>query len=155
MAIDKRQLRTTRDLNSKLNFQADHQRVALFGPTAAPITAPNTFVDVADDNGLVGDRLRPLTPMTMVRPANHLVPWVNGTTIDAFVLGKDGLSMHEDGAMQLSATNERHGVALFGGTIPADQIPLPVGQLIGNLEAALRDGMRAQNFQITNLDGVA
>lgn len=142
MALQNRNLKATRALPGVKDFQSTAQEPALMAAIAG---APYL------------EELTPLYFDAAATPPAWKV-WVTTQPIEAFLLGADGMSLGESGQFQAHATGEKIAVIIKGGTIPYDQIPdpttYPVAQTVDNLKAALRDGLRAKGFFITNLDNV-
>ena len=156
MALDPRQMVERRPLNQRVDMEIYHRQQEEF--LADPsITIDNTPIDVAARMipSMVGDLVPYSCPLHYVAASAGWKVWEDGESVDGFCGGQDGLSTVETGAMQLSKVGSRMGLVIKGGKVPADQIFLPPGESRDNLNDALRVGMRAKNFYITNLPGVA
>lgn len=152
MALVPKKKTAVRDLEQDTQFVSTMQRQGLF--KAVPgITKEDTRVDRAG-NGHIGDTIPVLCPLTFDSVSDKWIVWADGQEIDGFAMGPEGLSLPYEG-IKLSKTGEVLGLICMGGIIPADQVPLPQDQTLSDLQAQLRTGMRAKNFDIVNLDGVS
>jgi hypothetical protein len=143
MATSPRNLKASRTLTNVKQYESTSQTPELIAPHGLgtgiiqylPQLLPLTY-----DVGLNPDAWR---------------PWQDGQQIDGFLVGEDGMSVSDSGVCKRLHDTEVIAVVCKGGTIPYTQIPLHVtGATDAALKTALRDGMRARGFNITNLDGV-
>ena len=142
MATLNRNLKASRTLTNAKSFESLKQVPALIAPHGVAVTVRY---------------LPQLLPMVFDAslPTDAWRPWQDGEQIDGFLLGTDGMSVTESGQLATYYDTEVIGLVMMAGTVPYDQIPLHVsGATDAALKTALRDGMRARGFHITNLDNV-
>lgn len=121
----------------------------------AGITVPNTFIE---DNA-AGDIWPCLTPVFFDDVAGFWKVWTTGNAIEGFLLGATGLSTelfadNRTGRLQLFTGNEAQGLVLLRGSVHAADVFLPPGELQGNLDDALRTGLREKGIDVDMLDNV-
>ena len=170
MALYERNMIKTRTLFAAKDLEITHKQQAVFaalvttagsGAYEKGTVVADTRIDDGDLTGGTtdqGDLIPVLTPLSY--DATGTAGWrvwtnVGGGAIDGFAGGQTGLSLHETGLVKTLAAGETIGVVILGGKVPADQVVLPAGETQGNLDAALKTGMRAKGFFILNLEGAA
>lgn len=150
-------------MNQRVNFHAESTDNVFFGPDAT-ITDENTCVeDVTSPSR--GDIWPLLTPVSYDTVNDYFVIWDNTRSIDGFLIGKTGTSLHSyhgerTGRLKLYAASQTRGLIMTMGELNASDVVLPPGTGAASdptqaeLEAALKDGPRGDGFKIRGLKGV-
>lgn len=140
-----------RTLNNAKDAVEDLVHQELFAAKASLLDADAKMTSTVEAE-VKGALVPYLTPLTRLANTFWEV-WQDGELIDGFSKGAEELSLHESGMIELSGDMEVMGNVIKGGTIPIDQVVLPAGQDIAQLEAQLLGGMRAKGFHIVGRPG--